>query len=108
MTGIPERSLAAVFKASTVPRAHAHRVRRTLAAELLGSAASFEEVTDILDKAWDQELYGSDDLEFCEGVDFSRLVPLNCIREREPIAVCDGFGHCGSKHHPSPLDYTLK
>jgi integrase/recombinase XerC len=48
MKGIAERSLAAVFKASLVPRAHAHRFRHTLATELLGSGASFEEVADIL------------------------------------------------------------
>jgi site-specific recombinase XerD len=48
MKGITERSLAAVFEASLVPRAHAHRFRHTLATELLGSGASFEEVADIL------------------------------------------------------------
>jgi site-specific recombinase XerD len=48
MKGIAERSLASVFKASNVPRAHAHRFRHTLATELLGSGASFEEVADIL------------------------------------------------------------
>jgi site-specific recombinase XerD len=48
MKGIAERSLAAVFKASMVPRAHAHRFRHTLATELLGIGASFEEVADIL------------------------------------------------------------
>jgi integrase len=31
-----------------VPHAHAHRFRQTLATELLGSGASFEEVADIL------------------------------------------------------------
>jgi site-specific recombinase XerD len=45
---IAERSLAAVFKASLVPRAHAHRFRHTLATELLGNGASFEDVADIL------------------------------------------------------------
>jgi len=48
MKGIAERSLAAVFKASMVPHAHAHRFRHTLATELLGNGASFEEVADIL------------------------------------------------------------
>jgi integrase/recombinase XerC len=48
MKGIAERSLAAVFKASMVPHAHAHRFRHTLATELLGSGASFEDVADIL------------------------------------------------------------
>ena len=48
MKGIAERSLAAVFKSSLVPHAHAHRFRHTLATELLGSGASFEEVADIL------------------------------------------------------------
>lgn len=37
-----------MFEASLVPRAHAHRFRHTLATELLGSGASFEEVADIL------------------------------------------------------------
>ena len=46
--GIAERTLAAVFKASNVERAHAHRFRHTLATELLGAGASFEEVADIL------------------------------------------------------------
>ena len=48
MKGIAERSLASVFKASLVPHAHAHRFRHTLATELLGNGASFEEVADIL------------------------------------------------------------
>jgi site-specific recombinase XerD len=48
MKGIAERSLAAVFKASMVPHAHAHRFRHTLATELLGNGASFEDVADIL------------------------------------------------------------
>lgn len=46
--GIAERALAAVFKKSEVERAHAHRFRHTLATELLGAGASFEEVADIL------------------------------------------------------------
>ena len=46
--GIAERALAAVFKKSGVAKAHAHRFRHTLATELLGAGASFEEVADIL------------------------------------------------------------
>lgn len=48
MKDIADRSLSAVFKASMVPHAHAHRFRHTLATELLGNGASFEEVADIL------------------------------------------------------------
>ena len=48
MKGIAERTLAAVFKKSGVPKAHAHRFRHTLATELLGRGASFEDVADIL------------------------------------------------------------
>lgn len=48
MKGIAERSLAAVFRSSMVPCAHAQRFRHTLATELLGNGASFEEVADIL------------------------------------------------------------
>jgi len=48
MKDIADRSLAAVFRASMVPRAHAHRFRHTLATELLGNGASFEDVADIL------------------------------------------------------------
>lgn len=43
-----DRCLRAVFKASGVNGAHAHRFRHTLATELLGRGASFEEVADIL------------------------------------------------------------
>jgi integrase/recombinase XerC len=46
--GIAERTLATVFKKSGVAKAHAHRFRHTLATELLGAGASFEEVADIL------------------------------------------------------------
>jgi integrase len=46
--GIAERTLATVFEAANVERAHAHRFRHTLATELLGAGASFEEVADIL------------------------------------------------------------
>jgi site-specific recombinase XerD len=40
--------VSAVFKKSGVQKAHAHRFRHTLATELLGAGASFEEVADIL------------------------------------------------------------
>lgn len=43
-----DRSLRAVFRASGVVNAHAHRFRHTLATELLGRGASFEEVADVL------------------------------------------------------------
>lgn len=43
-----DRSLRAVFKEAEVSGAHAHRFRHTLATELLGRGASFEEVADIL------------------------------------------------------------
>lgn len=43
-----DRALAAVFRKSGVPHAHAHRFRHTLATELLGRGASFEEVADVL------------------------------------------------------------
>lgn len=46
--GIAERTLAAVFKKSKVQRAHAHRFRHTLATELLGRGATFEDVADVL------------------------------------------------------------
>ena len=46
--GIAERTLSAVFKLSGDPRAHAHRFRHTLATELLGRGASYEDVADIL------------------------------------------------------------
>ena len=45
---VVERCLRAVFKKSGVAGAHAHRFRHTLATELLGAGASFEEVADIL------------------------------------------------------------
>ena len=48
MKGVAERTLAAVFKKLSVLRAHAHRFRHTLATELLGRGASFEDVADIL------------------------------------------------------------
>jgi integrase len=43
-----DRCLRAVFKESGVQGAHAHRFRDTLATELLGRGASFEEVADVL------------------------------------------------------------
>ena len=48
LKGNAERTLAAAFNVSKVERAHAHRFRHTLATELLGAGASFEEVADIL------------------------------------------------------------
>ncbi|MCU1337086.1 MAG: phage integrase family protein [Bryobacterales bacterium] len=42
------RTLAAVFKKSKVPGAHAHRFRHTLATELLARGGSEQEVADIL------------------------------------------------------------
>jgi len=46
--GVTEECLAAVFRMSGVTKAHAHRFRHTLATELLGQGATFEEVADIL------------------------------------------------------------
>jgi integrase/recombinase XerC len=46
--GGAERALSAVFKKSGVTDAHAHRFRHTLATELLGRGASFEDIADIL------------------------------------------------------------
>lgn len=43
-----DRTLRAVFKLSGVSGAHAHRFRHTLATDLLGRGASFEEVADVL------------------------------------------------------------
>ena len=45
---IAARTLAAVFKRSKVPGAHAHRFRHTLATELLARGGSEQEVADIL------------------------------------------------------------
>jgi site-specific recombinase XerD len=42
------RTLTAVFKASGVPGAHAHRFRHTLATELLEAGGTLEDVADIL------------------------------------------------------------
>ena len=43
-----DRTLHAVFKKSGIAGAHAHRFRHTLATELLGRGASFEDVADVL------------------------------------------------------------
>jgi site-specific recombinase XerD len=48
LKAVADRSLRSVFRASGVPKAHAHRFRHTLATELLGCGASFEDVADIL------------------------------------------------------------
>ena len=48
MKSIADRTLRAVFKKSGVSGAHAHRFRHTLATELLGRGASFEDVADVL------------------------------------------------------------
>jgi site-specific recombinase XerD len=48
MKGIVDRTLRSVFLKSGVPHAHAHRFRHTLATELLGRGATFEEIADIL------------------------------------------------------------
>ena len=47
MKAVADKCLAAVFRKSGVARAHAHRFRHTLATELLGDGASFEDVADI-------------------------------------------------------------
>lgn len=48
VVGIAERTLAAVFKASKVPGAHAHRFRHTVATRLLGIGATEQDVADVL------------------------------------------------------------
>jgi integrase len=48
VVGIASKTLAAVFKRSKVPNAHAHRFRHTLATRLLGMGATEQEVADIL------------------------------------------------------------
>jgi len=48
VVGIAERTLAAVFKKSEVPRAHAHRFRHTLATEILARGGTEQDVADIL------------------------------------------------------------
>lgn len=48
VVGIAERTLATVFKACGVSRAHAHRFRHTLATRLLGIGATEQDVADVL------------------------------------------------------------
>lgn len=48
VVGIAERALAAVFRVSGVPGAHAHRFRHTLATRLVGQGVTYEDVADIL------------------------------------------------------------
>jgi integrase len=48
MISVAEETLSAVFRKSGVEDAGGHRFRHTLATELLGAGASFEEVADIL------------------------------------------------------------
>lgn len=48
VVGVIGECVSAVCKKSGVQKAHAHRFRHTLATELLGAGATFEEVADIL------------------------------------------------------------
>ena len=48
VVGIAERTLTAVFRVSGVPNASAHRYRHTLATDLLGRGATFEDIADVL------------------------------------------------------------
>lgn len=48
VVGIAERTMAAVFKKSKVPDAHAHRFRHTLATEILARGGTEQDVADIL------------------------------------------------------------
>jgi integrase/recombinase XerD len=48
VVGTAERTLAAVFRRAEVVHAHTHRFRHTLATEMLGCGATFEEVADVL------------------------------------------------------------
>ncbi|HKO10870.1 MAG TPA: hypothetical protein VJV22_02800 [Acidobacteriaceae bacterium] len=48
MKSVVERCPRSAFRKSGVARAHAHRFRHTLATELLGQGASFEDVADVL------------------------------------------------------------
>ncbi len=48
LKGHIHRTIARVFAASGVERAHAHRFRHTLATDLLAPGATFEDVADIL------------------------------------------------------------
>jgi len=51
VVGIAERTLAAVFRKSSVKYAHAHRFRNTLATRLLEQGARFEQIANILGNA---------------------------------------------------------
>ena len=46
--GMAERTMAAVFKESGVPRAHAHRFRHTLATSILATGGTLSDVADVL------------------------------------------------------------
>lgn len=46
--GIAERTLAAVFKASEVPEAHAHRFRHTIATDILTKGGTEQDCADVL------------------------------------------------------------
>jgi integrase len=48
VVGIAERTMAAVFKKASVPDAHAHRFRHTLATEILAQGGTEQDVADIL------------------------------------------------------------
>jgi integrase len=48
VVGIAERTMAAVFKKASVPDAHAHRFRHTLATEILARGGTEQDVADIL------------------------------------------------------------
>jgi site-specific recombinase XerD len=48
VVGIAERTLAAVFKASGVKGAHAHRFRHTLATEILATGGTDQDAADVL------------------------------------------------------------
>ena len=48
MVRAAERTLTAVFKASEVTHAHAHRFRHTLATELLEQGWTYEDVAEVL------------------------------------------------------------
>jgi integrase len=48
VVGIAERTMTAVFKKASVPNAHAHRFRHTLATEVLARGGTEQDVADIL------------------------------------------------------------
>ena len=48
VVGTVERALAAVFKKSGVPSAHAHRFRHTLATDILTQGGTEQDVADVL------------------------------------------------------------